>query len=193
MQDPDIFPAAAVGTFATHESAEAGIRELSLAGFDVRQLSVIGRGYHVDEQVTGFYNMGNRIRLWGSRGAFWGGLWSLFFSGVFVTVPLIGPVVALGYLGLIAVSVLEGALVVGGASAIAAVFYGIGIPRNSVLQYEAAITTDAYLVMAHDTPARVAQAKKILETAGASRVDVHDCLCPASANDAVACATESAP
>jgi len=33
------------------------------------------------ERVVGFYNLANRLTLWGSRGAFWGGLW-VFFSGV---------------------------------------------------------------------------------------------------------------
>jgi hypothetical protein len=75
-------PSAVVAAFANHAAAEAAVKELGLAGFDITHLSVVGKGYHVDEQVTGFYNAGDRIRFWGTRGAFWGGLWSLFFGGV---------------------------------------------------------------------------------------------------------------
>jgi hypothetical protein len=170
------FPAAAVATFENHAGAEAAIKQLGLAGFDITRLSVVGKGYHVDEQVMGFYNQGDRVRFWGSEGAFWGALWSLFFGGLFVTVPLVGPVVALGYIGVMAIGALESAVVVGGVSAISAALYGMGIPKDSVLQYETALTTDAYLVMAHETPGRIAIARDILEAAGASQVDVHEGL-----------------
>ena len=178
MAVPDTSPpvahtAAAIATFDTHTGAEHAVKALSDAGFDITHLSVIGKGYHVDEDVTGFYNQGDRIRFWGLRGAFWGGLWSLFFGGLFITVPVIGPVVALGYIGTIIVGALEGAVLVGGVSAISAALYGIGIPRDSVLAYDTTVAADGFLVMAHDTPARVAAARAILETTGASRVDVH--------------------
>lgn len=31
-------------------------------------LSVVGKGYHSEEQVVGFYNAGDRIKFWGTRG-----------------------------------------------------------------------------------------------------------------------------
>jgi hypothetical protein len=166
-------PEAVVAVFADHAAAEVAIKKLGLAGFDITHLSVIGKGYHTSEQIVGFYNQGDRIRLWGTRGAFWGGLWSLFFGGVFLTVPIVGPVVVLGYLATVTVAALEGAILVGGVSAIAAGLYGLGIPRDSVLEYETAIEADSFLVMAHDTPGRVALAKGILEMAEAQQVDVH--------------------
>jgi hypothetical protein len=88
-------------------------------------------------------------------------------------VPIVGPVVVLGYLATVTVAALEGAILVGGVSAIAAGLYGLGIPRDSVLEYETAIEADSFLVMAHDTPGRVALAKGILEMADAQQVDVH--------------------
>lgn len=166
-------PEAVVAVFSDHAAAEAAVRKLNLGGFDIKHLSVVGKGYHVDEQVVGFYNQGDRVRFWGTRGALWGGLWSLFFGGVFLTLPVVGPVIMLGYLAATAVSVIEGAVLVGGMSALAAALYGLGIPKDSVLAYETDIKADAFLVMAHDTPSRIALAKAILETADATRVDVH--------------------
>lgn len=162
-----------VGTFADHAAAEAAVKKLNLAGFDIRHLSVVGKGYHLDEKVIGFYNQRDRIRFWGTRGAFWGGLWTLFFGGMFLTLPVLGPVILLGYLAAAVATVIEGAALVGGVSALAAALYGLGIPKDSVLRYETAIAADAFLVMAHDTPDRVAIAKDILEDSEASEVDVH--------------------
>ena len=162
-----------VAVFPDHEAAESAVKKLTSAGFEMKNLSVVGKGYHTEEKVVGFYNIGDRIKFWGKRGAFWGGFWGLFLGGLFMTIPVVGHVVVLGYLATVAISGIENAVVVGGLSALGAALYSIGIPKDSVLQYETALTADNFLVMAHGTAAEVAQAKAILGTANPSRVDVH--------------------
>ena len=110
----------AIAVFADHQAAETAIKKLAQAGFEMKNLSIIGQGYHTDEKVVGFYNAGDRIKFWGTRGAYWGGLWGLFFGGIFLTAPLGGSVVVLGYLGAIVIAGLENAILVGGISALAA-------------------------------------------------------------------------
>jgi len=166
-------PDSLVAIFTDHDAVEAAVKRLNVAGFDITRLSVIGKGYHADEYVVGFYNQGDRMRLWGKRGAFWGSLWSLFSGGVFLTLPMIGTVIVLGYLATAVISVVEGTAVVGGVSAIAVVLYDLGIPRDRVIEYETAIDADAFLVLAHDTPSRIALAKSILHTGYATRIDVY--------------------
>jgi predicted acyltransferase len=97
----------------------------------------------------------------------------LFLGGLFISVPVIGHVVVLGYLAAVILSGVENAVVVGGLSALGAALYSIGIPKNSVLQYETALTADGFVVMAHGTAAEVARAKIILGTANPLRLDVH--------------------
>lgn len=92
-----------VAVFADHQDAETAVKELAEDGFNMKNLSVVGKGFHTDEKVVGFYNAGDRIKFWGTRGAFWGGLWGLFFGGLFLTTPL-GPVVTLGYLAAILIA-----------------------------------------------------------------------------------------
>ena len=164
---------AVIAVFANHQEAEAAIKKLAEAGFDMKVLSVVGKGYHTEEKVIGFYNVGDRIKFWGLRGAFWGGLWGLFFSGLFLTVPVVGPVVVLGYLATTVISVVEGAVVIGGMSAFGAALYSIGVPKDSVIQYEAALKADGFLVMAHGASEEVALAKAILGSAIPSRLDLH--------------------
>jgi hypothetical protein len=162
-----------VAVFTDHPAAETAVKKLTDAGFAMKQLSVVGKGYHTDEKVVGFYNTGDRIKFWGTRGAFWGGFWGLFFGGLFMTIPLVGHVIVLGYLATVAVSAVENAVLVGGLSAIGAAIYSIGVPKDSVLQYETAIKADGFLVMAHGTPADVARAKSILGTTNPSSLEVH--------------------
>jgi hypothetical protein len=78
-------------------------------------------------------------------------LWGLLFGGIFVTVTGVAPVVVLGYLAAMVVSGIEIAVVVGGLSALGAALYSIGIPKDSVINYETAVKADGFLVMAHGT------------------------------------------
>ena len=162
-----------IAVFADHNAAEAAVKKLAAAGFEMKKLSVVGKGYHTDEKIVGFYNMGERVKFWGTRGAFWGGLWGLFFGGLFLTVPVVGHVIVLGYLATVAISAVETAVMVGGLSALGAALYSIGIPKDSVIQYEAALKADSFLVMAHGSAEEMARAKAILGTVNPSRIDVH--------------------
>jgi hypothetical protein len=163
----------AVAVFDDHEAAEKAVKKLTQAGFDMKALSIIGKGFHTEEKVTGFYNTGDRMTFWGTRGAFWGSLWGVLFGGVFLTIPMTGPVIVVGYLTATLIAMVEGAVVVGGLSALGGALASIGIPKNSVINYEAAIKADGFVVMAHGSADQVARAKAIMATANASRADVH--------------------
>lgn len=162
-----------IAVFADHNAAEAAVKKLTTAGFEMKNLSVVGKGYHTDEKVVGFYNIGDRIKFWGTRGAFWGGFWGLFLGGLFMTIPVVGHVVVLGYLATIVMSGIESAVMVGGVSALGAALYSIGVPKDSVIKYETAVKTDNFLVMAHGPAAEIARAKTILGTAKPASLDVH--------------------
>ena len=166
-------PNSVVAVFDDHVAAEAAVKKLGTAGFDIKNLSVVGKGYHTEEKVVGFYTAGDRVKFWGTRGVFWGGLWGLFFGGLFLTVPLVGHVVVLGYLAAVAIGAVENAALVGGLSAIGAALYSLGVPKDSVIQYEAAVKADGFLVMAHGPAAEMARAKEVLGTANPSSLDLH--------------------
>jgi hypothetical protein len=164
---------AAIAVFADHPAAETAIKKLTAAGFEMKNLSVVGKGYHTEEKVVGFYNIGDRIKFWGPRGAFWGGLWGLFFGGLFMTIPVVGHVIVLGYLAAMVISGIESAVVVGGLSALGAALYGIGVPKDSVIQYETAVKADGFLVMVHGSAEETARAKAILGALNPLRLDMH--------------------
>jgi len=168
-----------IATFADHPAAEVAIGKLAGAGFAPKDLSIVGQGYHSEERMVGFYNTGDRIKFWGARGAFWGGLWGLFLGGLFMTTPFGGPVVVLGYLAAVVIAGVEGAIAVGGLSALGAALASIGIPKDSVIQYEAAVKADQFLVMAHGAPEDMARARAVLATANPTGVDMHAAASPA--------------
>jgi hypothetical protein len=164
---------AIVAVFTDHHGAEAAIRKLAGSGLDMKHFSIVGKGFHKEEKVVGFYNAGDRVRFWGNKGALWGGLWGLFFSGIFMTMPIVGPVIVLGHFAAMVLAAVEGAVIVGGLSALGAAMFSLGIPRDSVIEYEEALKTDAFLLVAHGPVEEMARAKTIIETMEPSRVDLH--------------------
>ena len=170
MQDPN----SVVAVFEDHQAAETAVRKLAAAGIDMKHLSVVGKGYHTDEKVVGFYNTGDRVKFWGKNGAFWGGLWGWLVGGVFVATPVVGPVVVVGYLAAAVISAIEGAVVVGGLSALGAALYSTGIPKDSIVAYETDLKAEKFLVLARGPAEEMTRAKTILATFKPSRLDLRD-------------------
>jgi hypothetical protein len=164
---------AIVAVYDSHTQAEDAITELQRSGFDMKKLSIVGKNYHSEEHAVGYYNIGERMKHWGKLGAFWGGIWGLLFGAAFFLVPGIGPVLVGGPLVAGIVSALEGALVVGGVSAIGAGLLSLGIPKDSVVKYETALKADKYLVVAHGTSEEIARARDIIATTSPAQIDFH--------------------
>ncbi len=162
-----------VAIYGTHTEAEDAVKELQRGGFDMKKLSIVGKDYHTEEHVVGYYSGGDRMKYWGKLGAFWGGLWGLLLGAAFFWVPGVGPLVVGGPLVSWILGALEGAAIVGGLSALGAGLYSIGIPKDSVLKYEHAVKNDKYLLIAHGMADEVQRAKRILETSQAREVESH--------------------
>jgi hypothetical protein len=161
-----------IAIFNTHGEAENAVKELQKSGFDMKKLSIVGKDYHTEEQVVAYYNAGDRMKYWGKLGAFWGGLWGILFGAAFFWIPGIGPLVVAGPLVSAIVGSLEGAVAVGGLSALGAGLYSIGIPKDSIIKYESSVKSDKFLLVVHGSGDDLAKAKDILKSAG-HEVSVH--------------------
>ena len=162
-----------VSVFSSHDQAEAAIRELQKDGFDMKKLSIVGKDYHTDEHVVGYYTTGDRMLYWGKLGAFWGGFWGLLFGSAFFWVPGVGPLLVGGPFVMAIIGALEEAAVVGGLSALGAALFSIGIPKNSVVQYETEIKNGKLLLVAHGTADEVERARNLLHQSRAKSTTVH--------------------
>jgi hypothetical protein len=162
-----------VAIFDHHTQAEAAVKSLQKAGFDMKDLSIVGKGYHTEENVVGYYNAGDRMLYWGELGAFWGGFWSLLFGSAFFMIPGIGPLLVAGPMAVWIIGALESAVFVGGISALGAAMASIGIPENSILQYETSIKAGKFMMVVNGTTEEVTRAKAIFGSSGASKTQSH--------------------
>jgi len=139
----------------------------------MKQFSIVGKDFQTEEHALGFYTAGDRIKLWGGNGAFWGSLWGMLFGGAFFFIPAIGPIVVMGPLVAWLVGTLEGAAVGGSMGALAGALSSIGIPKDSVVKYELDVKTGKFLVLAKGTAAMVEQARSVLKTTSPSTLTAH--------------------
>jgi hypothetical protein len=162
-----------VAVYEAQADAAAGLRKLQKAGFDMSNLSIVGKEYLNEEQNVGYYNAGNRMKYWGKMGEFWGDFWDVLAGAGFFMVPGVGPILIAGPLAAGVVASVEGAVVVGGFSVLAAGLYGLGVPKNRIPRYESIIQADKVLLVAHDTAEELIKAKDILRSSHPVEVDIH--------------------
>ena len=162
-----------VAVYHTHSQAEGAVKELQRAGIDLHTLSIAAKDYHTDDQVVGYYNARDRMKRWGKTGAFWGGFWGLLFGSAFFAIPGVGPLLVAGPLVAWILGALEGAVVVGGLSALGAGLLSIGIPKDSILQYESAVKSDKFLLIVNGSASEAAKARGILDATQPAQLALH--------------------
>jgi uncharacterized membrane protein len=153
---------AMVAMYNSHEEAEQAVKSLQKSGYNMKNLSIVGKDYHTDENVVGYYNMGDRMMQWGGNGAFWGSLWGLMVGSAFFMIPGIGPVLIAGSFVSAMVGALEGAVVVGSMGALGATLFSVGIPEDSIVEYETEIKAGKFMLLTNGTTEEMAKARDVL-------------------------------
>ena len=148
--------------YKTHKEVDQAIKLLSHNGFDIKKISIVGKGFHSEEHPVGFYTTNDKIKLWGSTGAFWGGLWGMLFLPAVFLIPGFGLVAMAGPFVSVLISALEGALVVGGISALGAALSDLGVSADLIVKYELASKSDEFLMLIHGDQAELSTAASIL-------------------------------
>lgn len=163
----------AVAVYDSHSQAEDAVHKLAKGNFDMKTISILGKDYHTEEHVVGYFNTGDRAKFFGKLGAFWGGLAGMLFGSALMFVPVVGHVVVLGPIAATIAGGLQGAILGGGVSALFGALSALGLPKDSVLRYETAIKADKFLVIVHGEAQDIRRARDVLTAAGSTDVQGH--------------------
>jgi hypothetical protein len=166
--------ASVIAVYNSHTDAEKAVAKLGAASFDIKKVSIIGKDYHTEENVVGYYSTGDRMKSWGGIGAFWGGIWGLLVGAGFFLIPCVGPVLVAGPFLAALIGALESAAVVGGVSALVAGLVSLGIPKDRAIKYEAEIKADKFVLAVHGTSEELARALAILATTSPISIEKHE-------------------
>ncbi len=130
---------------------------LSGHGFAPSQLSVVGS----ERDPMPPRSLEERLHEWSGRGSVWGALGGLAL-GVVLVLPPVGPVIAMGPIATLLLVALEGAMLGGGLSAIAATLTGLGLTEESARRCEDAVVARRFIVFVHGSSEDVARARALV-------------------------------
>ncbi|MEW9585058.1 DUF1269 domain-containing protein [Paraburkholderia sp. DGU8] len=135
------------------------------AAFDIEKFSVIGKGNHKDERTV--HPWADQLEHRKRDGTSWGRLRVLLPEGVFLSLPAIGPIVVLGHLGAMLVSVTEttseDAVFHKSLSALGAALFYYGARWDIAIECEAAVKGNRFLLIGYGTTDEMVRAKTVVD------------------------------
>ncbi len=161
-----------VAIYADEKAARRGVEALQAGEFPMDQVSLLGRARSAGDDLLGIYHagLGERVKAWGTQGAFWGGLWGLLAgaAGMFI-LPGIGPVMVAGPM----VEAIAGAAVAGGTMAGAAALSHLvvamrrmGLPEERLEHLQEAVREGRYVLVIQAPLDRAGHWERVLEGTG---------------------------
>ncbi|MGA8352132.1 MAG: general stress protein, partial [Isosphaeraceae bacterium] len=81
-----------VAVYPNHSSAEEAVRRLIKEGIAMKDVSIVGRDFQVQEEPIGFVSARDFIGAGAGAGAWVGGLFGLLLGAAFLVLPGVGPV-----------------------------------------------------------------------------------------------------
>ncbi len=153
---------ATVTAYDNPEEAGEALRQLHEAGFGPEEISIVARDAESGETVACWYRSAAGMRYWGKSGAFWNSAWQMLPEWAVLYLPDVGGLLVAGRLAEWVAAGLENAAIFTGLSPLGAALYSIGISKEAIGGYEAALRAGKYLVIAHGPAGEVARAKRLL-------------------------------
>jgi len=169
-----------VGIYSNEARAQQLVEKLIREDYPMDQISLLSRAGGAGDDMLGvtYHDTGERMKVWGKHGAFWGAIWGLLAgaSGMFV-LPGLGALLVAGPIVEVLGAAIAGAAVAGGTMAgaaavshLASALHRMGIPEDELAQIEAAIQAGQYVVILHCTPEESEKHARTMAWAGAEPV-----------------------
>jgi hypothetical protein len=180
----------AVGTFASHQAAEAALMELRDSGFSMDRVSVIGRDIDRHSSVAGA-DASDRLSDAGKRaahdteadegakkgavaGGTLGGLTGLLVGLGALAIPGIGPVMLGGAAATALATALSGGAIGAAAGGLLGGLVGLGIPEDRAKAYSDRVSQGEYLIMVDGSDEEIRRAEMILNRRGIQDWGIYD-------------------
>ncbi len=158
-----------IGSYCNRADAETASNVMTSAGLDRRAISFIGKDSIATQQLSCFYKTNGQIHYWGRQQS----MWDQDLPTAALDLPEFGSLLASGPLAQGIVEVIEKATHGSGLGALEIGLARLGIPMQSIRQYEFALKTGKFLLIFHGTEKEVTEARGIVHELGPSGMDCH--------------------
>lgn len=155
-------PATVIAVCSDHDMVERAIERLHHEGFDMRNVSVVGKDFEVVDKPAGFVTTGACARVGAEVGAFIAGIFGLCLGMAFIILPGIGPVIVAGELSAALLGAIEASTTGAAIGALAGALVGWGIPEVHTLKYETHVKGGKFLILARGDTKEIEHAKSVL-------------------------------
>ena len=162
-----------IAVYPDHASAEAAVRRLLKEGFDMKEVSIVGRDFQMTEEPIGFLSTGDFAAMGAGTGAWVGGLFGLLVGAAFLVLPGVGPVIVAGPLSAALLGGLEGALAGAALGALSGALVGLGVPKKQRSNMRPR-SRPASSSSSRGTPEKIDRAKTLLTTGKHEEVGVYE-------------------
>ncbi|HEY0721926.1 MAG TPA: hypothetical protein VGE50_11815 [Gammaproteobacteria bacterium] len=170
-----------VAVVRDQKRAQQVVEELIEQDFPMDSLSMLGRAGSSGDDLLGIsYNsVGEKMKSWGTMGAFWGGLWGLLSgaAGMFI-LPGLGPIVAAGPIVEAIAGAISGAALAGGTMAGAAALseitvaiHQLGVPEEKLHHLHEAIEQGHYVLILRCATDEAEYCRNLLSRRGDEEVE----------------------
>ena len=180
----------AAGLYYSRDEAEAAVRDLKSAGYDMDRVSVIAKdadkvGGH-DSTTT--EEVGNKADDGAATGALTGGalggITGLLVGLGALAIPGIGPILLAGAEATAIATTLAGGAIGAAAGGLIGALIGLGIPEERAKVYSDRVGRGSFLVMVTGTGAEIDRVAEIMRRHGVEEFDIYDIPAPATATTA---------
>ena len=163
-----------VAVYPDRPAAERAVEQLHRAGFDLDDLSIVGRVVQETEEPYGLVSRGDYVNAGSEIGAVFGGLFGLCIGAGFLVLPEIGLVVVAGPIAAALLAGIEGAVAGLGLGSVAGALVGWDIPKDRALKYEEQVKGGKFLVLVRSNSGVVARARSLLGAQGPEHTHVYE-------------------
>ena len=169
----------AIGVFGDQKKATALVEKLVGEDFPEDRISLLHKAGGTGDDMLGitYSSTGEKMKVWGEHGAFWGVLWGFLAgaTGMFV-LPGVGAVLAAGPIVDALAGATAGAVLTGGAMAgaaalsdLASALHREGIPEESLQEIHEAVESGSYVVILHCSVEEIDDCMSKISWAGADK------------------------
>ncbi|WP_457603442.1 general stress protein [Nitratifractor sp.] len=162
-----------IGIYESREAVKEAVQTLLREGIEAKNISVVGRGHEDAVEKVEIEKENSDVLIWGSQGAFWGGLLGALLGGVFFIVPGFGPLVGAGPITAALAGMVGGAMTGGAIFGLGDALIEWGIAELEAHRLEKLVKEGKILLLVHGSRELVERAKEILDRLGKGEIKIH--------------------
>ena len=168
----------AAGLFYSRDEAEAAVRELKNADYDMDRVSIVAKNADEIGGTKTTEEVGNKADDGAATGALTGGalggLTGLLVGLGTLAIPGIGPILFAGAEATAIATTLAGAGIGAAAGGLIGALIGLGIPEEKAKVYNDRVKGGSYLVLVNGNSAEIARAETIMQRNGVEEFGIYN-------------------